>query len=183
AAPAPQGPQWPSIPPPAPPERAPIISLRRAVAIIGGGAAIAFVFVAAWLFGRPKPRPGVGLVLPAAQSSAASEPGAAAREALERFGSGLRTCVEHQIGVLPGTSPAVPGPAASLRGRYQSTPGDWRTPVWACTKFQVSEPQAFQIQWQQTKRNTEGLAVAWIDEDHDGKPDRALSFRAVLKKR
>ena len=107
------------------------------------------------------------------------------REALERLREGLRGCVKGNIGVLPGTSPAVPPTtkALSKNGAYASSPADWKTPVWACTRFQIARPQRFMIQWQQSKLNTEGQGVAWVDGDADGKPDHAFGFRATLKKR
>jgi hypothetical protein len=88
------------------------------------------------------------------------------------------------IGVLPGSSPAVP---ASLRqlsaGAYASTPADWKTPVWACTRFSMDRAQRFQLQWQQDKVRSKGMAVAWLDSDADGKADKAFAFSATLKKK
>ncbi|MEZ4306640.1 MAG: hypothetical protein R3F14_01125 [Polyangiaceae bacterium] len=106
---------------------------------------------------------------------------AEAREALARLREGIGTCARDVIGLLPGTSPAVPAQFAALaRGAYQSSPRDFRSPVFSCAKYKETAPQRFQIQWQLTKRPTEGRGVAWVDDNTDGKPDRAFSFRATL---
>jgi hypothetical protein len=44
----------------------------------------------------------------------------------------------------------------------------------------MSEPMQFQLQWQYVKPNTEGTAVAWIDQDRDGVADRALGFSITI---
>jgi hypothetical protein len=131
---------------------------------------------------------------PAAPAPAAPEgPGAAgaasgaeaeAREALSRLREGVVACTRDTLGVLPGTSPAVPPTLAFLKsGAYPSSPRDWAAPVWYCTKFRQSGAQRFQIQWQMTKPSAEGMGVAWLDENADGKADRALGFRATLKEK
>ncbi|MFO0593106.1 MAG: hypothetical protein U0441_36525 [Polyangiaceae bacterium] len=107
-----------------------------------------------------------------------------AKEALSRLREGLGTCVRDVIHVLPGTSPAVPEKLAALRGgAYKSAARDYRSPVFSCLKYRESKPQRFQIQWQVTMQPSEGRGVAWLDDDGDGKADRALSFRAVLVRR
>jgi hypothetical protein len=105
-----------------------------------------------------------------------------ARRALTRLREGLRDCVHGTIGVLPGTSPAVPESLGALRtAPYRSTRADWRTPVWSCANFAVDGPQRFQIQWQLTRANTRGRALAWIDRDKDGQADAAWGFEARLR--
>jgi hypothetical protein len=128
-----------------------------------------------------------GLVLPAGAPQP-PPPGpieVEVREALTRLRDGVQGCVKSNIGVLPGTSPAIPSKIAAAGGAtgYASTIADWRTPVWSCARFSMSRPQRFQIQWQQQKVRTQGMGVAWIDENGDGKADRALGFRGTLKKR
>jgi hypothetical protein len=107
-----------------------------------------------------------------------------ARAALIRLRSGILSCARESIGVLPGTSPPVPSSLRLAKGDgYVSAPRDWVSPVWSCAGFSMPDPQRFQIQWQMVKTNVEGLGVAWIDDDEDGVPDRALGFRATLKDR
>lgn len=107
-----------------------------------------------------------------------------ARRALARFRDGIGTCVRDVISVLPGTSPAVPNAWALMKnGVYASAPSDYRTPVYSCAKYSETAPQPFQIQWQLGATPTEGLGVAWIDDDRDGKPDRAFGFTARLVKK
>jgi hypothetical protein len=108
-------------------------------------------------------------------------PEADARAALSRLRDGVATCVRDVIGVLPGTSPAVPLAFTALkRGGYKASPRDFRSPVFACVKYRESGPQRFQLQWQLTAPPGEGRGVAWLDDNGDGKPDRALAFRAAL---
>jgi hypothetical protein len=71
----------------------------------------------------------------------------------------------------------------TLKGPYPSIPRDWSTPVWTCAKFRLEAPQRFQIQWQIVKISVEGMGIAWLDDNADGKADRALGFRATLKQR
>jgi len=119
---------------------------------------------------------------PPAQPSTPIE--AEARAALTRLGEGIATCARDTIGVLPGTSPAVPFTLALVqKGPYPSIPRDWSTPVFACAKFRLEAPQQFQIQWQMVKPSVEGMGIAWLDDNADGKADRALGFRATLKQR
>jgi hypothetical protein len=119
---------------------------------------------------------------PPAQPSSPAE--TEARAALTRLGEGIATCARDTIGVLPGTSPAVPFTLALLqKGPYPSIPRDWSTPVFACAKFRLEAPQQFQIQWQIVTASVEGMGIAWLDDNLDGKPDRALGFRATLKQR
>ena len=107
-----------------------------------------------------------------------------ARQALERLRDGVQSCVRDTIRVLPGSSPAVPSTLKRMKdGAYESTVAEWRTPVWICSKYRVSGPQRYQIQWQQGKPSSSGMGVAWIDANGDGVADRAFGFRATLKKR
>jgi hypothetical protein len=115
--------------------------------------------------------------VPSSTSGAEAE----ARAALTRLRDGLGVCVRDVIGVLPGTSPAVPEKLAAMKGgAYKSVPRDFRSPVFSCLKYRETKPQRFQIQWQVTMQPSEGRGVAWLDDDGDGKADRALSFRAAL---
>jgi hypothetical protein len=114
----------------------------------------------------------------------AASPEAAARASLARFRDGIGACVRDVIGVLPGTSPPVPGTMKLMKnGVYASAPGDYRTPVFVCTKYSETTPQPFQIQWQLGTPPTEGLGVAWLDDNGDGAPDRAFGFSAKLVKK
>jgi hypothetical protein len=104
-----------------------------------------------------------------------------AREALDRLRVGLDECIRHGIHGLPGSSTAVPAARASLsHGAYTAAAAEWKTPVWSCAHFQVTEPMPFQIQWQLVRPGAEGLAVAWIDDDGDGTVDRALGLGVTL---
>lgn len=120
---------------------------------------------------------------PSASATAATPPTpeSEARAALGRLRDGIATCVRDVIGVLPGTSPAVPDVMSRMRkGAYKSHVRDFRSPVFSCAKYKETEAQRFQIQWQITLQPSEGRGVAWLDDDGDGKADRALSFRAAL---
>ena len=105
-----------------------------------------------------------------------------ARKALDRLREGIGDCVRHAIGSLPGSSPAVP-PALKLASGagYTAPPADWKTAVWSCAKFRHDAPMRFQLQWQSVKPTVEALGIAWLDDDGDGEPDRALGFRATAK--
>jgi hypothetical protein len=136
-----------------------------------------------------EPAPAAQPPAPAASAAPSAPPRgsaveAEAREALSRLRAGILACVRDTIGILPGTSPPVPARFATLKvGAYTSAPRDWTTPVWNCAKFRQTAPQRFQIQWQMTKPGVEGMGIAWLDEDADGKAERALGFRATLKKK
>jgi hypothetical protein len=105
-----------------------------------------------------------------------------ARAALEHFSDGLRDCVRKSIGVLPGSSPAMPVSPAMLKGAgYTPTFPELRSPVFICAKLKVDAPIRFSLQWQSIKAGVEGQAVAWIDDDGDGTIDAALAFHATLK--
>ncbi len=118
----------------------------------------------------------------AARSTAApGTPEAEAYAALSRLREGVATCARDVIGVLPGTSPAVPSSFSALaRGPYKSAARDFRSPVFSCVKYRETAPQRFQIQWQIVRHPGEGRGVVWFDGDGDGKADRALGFRAAL---
>lgn len=104
-----------------------------------------------------------------------------ARQALERLRSGLDGCIRTRIRALPGSSPAVPPTLLAFKeSAYTPAPADWKTPVWSCAQFQMSEPMDFQMQWQHVNPSPEGKGVAWIDQDHDGVADRALGFSITL---
>ena len=165
------------------------------VAVIAAGVAAFAVagIVVVWLAvrGRGAAPPAVatsppaGIVIPAGVKQPPVGPiEDEVQEALARLRDGVGRCVRDNIRVLPGTSPAIPPALDALKGgAYTSSTSDWATPVWACAGFKMAAPQRFQLQWQQTKTNKEGRAVAWIDDDRDGKADRAFGFSAKLKKR
>ena len=137
---------------------------------------------------EPSRAPGVGKAAPGAATqagnvAAASPAEAAARAALWRMAEGVRACSRNVLGDLPGTAPAIPSTFGQLKGGlYASAPNDYHSPVYSCTNFRQTEPQAFQIQWQIFKDKGEGMAIAWLDTNSDGKPDRALGLRAKLVK-
>lgn len=121
---------------------------------------------------------------PLPEASQEGDIAADARAALMRLRAGVIACARENIGVLPGTSPPVPTNLHMAKGLgYSSAPRDWGTPVWSCAAFAITTPQRFQIQWQALATNVEGIGVAWLDDDQDGSPDRALGFRATLKDR
>lgn len=114
-------------------------------------------------------------------AAAPGTPEAEAYAALSKLREGVATCARDVIGVLPGTSPAVPSSFTALaRGPYKSAARDFRSPVFSCVKYRETAPQRFQIQWQIVKHPGEGRGVVWFDGDGDGKADRALGFRAAL---
>jgi hypothetical protein len=122
---------------------------------------------------------------PAPTSSPSAAPAdareAEARAALERLRDGIGACTRDVIGVLPGTSRAVPAAFSMLRrGTYKIGARDFASPVFACIKYRETGTQRFQIQWQMVNHPGEGRGVAWIDQNGDGKPDRAFGFRAAL---
>lgn len=117
-------------------------------------------------------------------TSEAPSPEQAVRQALARFREGIGTCVREVIGVLPGTSPAVPVTMKLMKnGIYASVAADYRSPVFACARYRESEPQPFQIQWQRGAAPVDGMGVAWLDDNGDGQPDRAFGFSAKLVKK
>lgn len=146
-----------------------------------GGSGVA-VFNSSSSPGKTPPAPGDPPASPGGTPPApAAGPEAEARAALARLRDGIGTCVREVIGVLPGTSPPIPAHMATLKTTaYQSVPRDYRSPVWSCTKFRETEPQRYQIQWQLVTRPSEGRGIAWLDDDDDGRPDRAFAFRAAL---
>src|SRR5262249_46189925 len=124
----------------------------------------------------PPPPPPPRAPDPTPQSQAEIE----ARAALAQLRDGLRECLVHGNTPLPGNAPAIPANLKSAAGAgYVSTPADWRTAMWACARFKQTAPMHFQIQWQLVKVGAEGAGVAWIDEDGDGKPEKAFSFKAT----
>jgi hypothetical protein len=109
---------------------------------------------------------------------------ARARAALERMRQGIETCVSKKIHVLPGTSPAVPDAMAWLKhGPYEALKRDWVGPFFACTGFRIEEPMPFMIQWQIVRPKGDGTAVVWLDDDRDGKADRAFGLTAHWKEK
>ena len=196
-----------TTPPPRAPTRARAPSPPLVTAVVGGAlAAVVVAMVLAWAFRGPKApaAPSSGPVATAATPAPTEAPSARslmpppasampretgpveeeARLALTRLRDGVAQCVRDTIGVLPGTSPAVPAlwSMVAKTGAYASNQRDWKKPVWACTHFTVGRPQRFQIQWQLVSK-TEGQAVVWFDEDRDGKAERALRARATLQKK
>ncbi|MBL9027865.1 MAG: hypothetical protein JNL21_37080 [Myxococcales bacterium] len=122
---------------------------------------------------------------PPAPSAPATGAEAEAKAALEKFGAGLAKCVAETIHVLPGTSPAVPSSLAWLKnGTYQPGIRDFDSSVYACSRFKMTTPMTFLFQWQSDDvAGKKGSAVVWIDDDRDGKADRAFAFEAKLAKR
>ncbi len=129
---------------------------------------------------------------PAASTSApnpdtppASGAEAAARQALEKFADGLKKCVAQTIHVLPGTSPPVPTAMAFLKGgSYRPGINDFNNAVYNCAGFKLTTPMPFVLQWQgDGNQGKKGAAIAWLDDDGDGKADRAFGFEAKLAKR
>jgi hypothetical protein len=110
---------------------------------------------------------------------------AAARAALAKLRDGIGTCVKDVIGVLPGTSPAVPTTMKIMKnGVYATLATDYRSPVFTCAHYQQTDPQPYQLQWQHgAAAANEGTGVAWIDTNGDGEPDRAFGFTAKLVKK
>lgn len=141
----------------------------------------------------PPSGPSPGLAAAASGAAAPSSSGpvrvgtsaeAQASQALARFRDGIGVCVRDVISVLPGTSPAVPPTLKLMKnGVYTGLASDYKTPVYACAKFSEPAPQPYQIQWQIGASPTEGLGVAWIDDNGDGQADRAFGFTAKLVKK
>jgi hypothetical protein len=188
-----------AAPPPISPPISPPVERRRSVAVpvTLGLAALTIAAVIGYSKIRPAPAPHLEtatVVAPvvAAASTAATpaKPELAARATtaeiqaratLERLRTGLDTCIRNGIHALPGGSPAVPPGLAALKdGAFTPAPGDWKTAVWSCAQFQMTDPMEFQLQWQLVKPNAEGRGVAWIDQDRDGVADRALGFSITL---
>lgn len=151
---------------------------------------------------EPSPRDAPALPPGGATSSASHQGGAAlgyieadvgadpladaaidARAALLALREGVRTCVESTIGVMPGTSPPLPRDLSDAAGGYRGSPNDYASPFFMCTRLRVNGPMRFQMQWQLDKPSSEGTGVAWIDDDADGKPDRAFGFQGKLLER
>ncbi len=132
----------------------------------------------------PSAPPAAPSALPA-PSAPATGAEAEAKAALEKFGAGLARCVAETIHVLPGTSPAVPSSLAWLKnGSYQPGIRDFDSSVYACSRFKMTTPMPFLFQWQSDDvAGKKGSAVVWIDDDRDGKADRAFAFEAKLAKR
>jgi len=108
----------------------------------------------------------------------------AARAALEKLKIGVEKCVKTTIHVLPGTSRAIPASLSFLKhGEYKPLINDWSAPFFSCTGFRLEGPLGFMIQWQLDHPNDKGTGMAWIDDDGDGKADRAFAFTATLTKR
>lgn len=190
-------PSVPLRPPPARPPSPPPVALARrpSLPLVIGATLLAGAVAFAYARTHPAPAPPASLstviaptiadtVAPPAAPSGPPTPSAAeaqAREALQRLRIGLDTCIRDGIHALPGSSPAVPPSLGALKdGAYTPAPADWKTSVWSCAQFQVTEPMQFQVQWQLVTPNIEGMALAWIDEDRDGVADRALAFSIRL---
>jgi hypothetical protein len=115
----------------------------------------------------------------------ATDSEAAARKALETFAEGLKKCVGETIGVLPGTSPPVPSALGFLKnGPYRPGIKDFDSSVYNCADFKLTAPMPFVFQWQADgTRGQKGAALAFLDDDRDGKVDRVIGFEAKLAKR
>jgi hypothetical protein len=131
---------------------------------------------------QPAPLAETTALAPAVPSQVQSAAEVDARKALDQLREGIGDCVRHAIGTLPGSSPAVPTTLKLASGAgYTAPAADWKTAVWSCAKFKLDAPMRFQLQWQSVKPGTEALGIAWIDDNGDGDPDRALGFRATAK--
>lgn len=106
---------------------------------------------------------------------------AAAIAALEKLRDSIEVCVRDKIRTLPGTSRAIPESLNHLKnGPYKPLSRDWVAPFFSCTGFRLEAPMPFMIQWQFQRPDTMGTGVAWIDDDKDGKAERAYSFTGKL---
>lgn len=106
---------------------------------------------------------------------------AAAIAALEKLRDSIELCVRDKIHTLPGTSRAIPDSLNHLKnGPYRPLSRDWVAPFFSCTGFRLETPMPFMIQWQFQRPDTMGTGVAWIDDDKDGKADRAYAFTGKL---
>lgn len=118
---------------------------------------------------------------PSSGAPSSGGPEDAARRALTRLKEGIGACVRDVIGVMPGTSPAVPSSLKLMKnGVYTSLSSDFRSPVFSCAHYRETEPQSFQIQWQRGATPVDGAGIAWLDDNGDGQADRAFGFRARL---
>lgn len=165
---------------------------RRAMTLLAIGAALVATLFLYFSFAESDP-PAAALSPPPLAETAAPAPTTPsaqvqspteidARKALDQLREGIGDCVRHAIGTLPGSSPAVPATLKLASGAgYTALAADWKTAVWSCAKFRLDAPMRFQLQWQSVKPGTEGLGLAWIDDDGDGDPDRSIGFRATAK--
>lgn len=165
---------------------------RRAMTLLAIGAALVVTLLLYLSFAESEPPAAALSPSPLAETAApgptASSPQVQspieidARKALDQLREGIGDCVRHAIGTLPGSSPAVPATLKLASGAgYTALAADWKTAVWSCAKFKLDAPMRFQLQWQSVKPGVEGLGLAWIDDDGDGDPDRAIGFRATAK--
>lgn len=165
---------------------------RRTRMVIAVAAALAVITILYLVLTESEPPPpapvpaAVTVAPPPAPIPSAPKPRSPAeidaRKALSLLRDGVGDCVRRAIGTLPGSSPAVPPTMKQTSGvGYTALPADWKTAVWSCAKFRHDAPMQFQIQWQSVKPGAEALGLAWIDDDGDGEPDRALGFRATAK--
>ena len=166
---------------------------RRTRMVIAGAAALAVIAILYLVLTESEPAPTAPVAAavteappPAPAATTAPKPRSPAeidaRKALSLLRDGVGDCVRRAIGTLPGSSPAVPPTMKQTSGvGYTATPADWKTAVWSCAKFRHDAPMQFQVQWQSVKPGAEALGLAWIDDDGDGEPDRALGFRATSK--
>ena len=164
---------------------------RRTKFVLVGTGALAAIGLLYLAFTEPEPAPTAPFPVAVPEPPPAPIPSAAkpqstseieARKALSRLREGMGDCVRRVIGSLPGSSPAVPAAMKQTSGAgYTALPADWKTAVWSCAKFRYDAPMQFQLQWQSAKPGAEAVALAWIDDDGDGEPDRVLGFRATAK--
>jgi hypothetical protein len=77
---------------------------------------------------------------------------------------------------VPETSLAVPATLGDIKGlKYQSAPGEWSDPAFACAGFRMVTPQYFQYRWE--KRGPGGgVAIALGDLDGNGSGDGAFEL-------
>ncbi len=69
---------------------------------------------------------------------------------------------------LPPSTQSVPAALGAVSGRkYMSSPQEWEAAGFTCIQFQMSSPQYFQYEWEQTSAAS-GVARARADLDGDG---------------
>lgn len=93
----------------------------------------------------------------------------------------VMACAE-KTGALPETSPKVPADLAQVGGKtYASAPSDWEAPAFKCEQFSMTDPQAFQYEWQ---RNDEldGVTRARADFNGDGVVEATFEQEVICTK-
>ncbi|NUP10655.1 MAG: hypothetical protein HOW73_31815 [Polyangiaceae bacterium] len=126
---------------------------------------------------QPGPEPSPAAVT-ASASAAPTGADAEAIAALTEMRELVGGCMK-KLKQMPGTSHAVPATLKMLsEGSYKPLPRDFNAPFYNCTTFKLDSPMRFVIQWQFHAADRMGMGIAWIDEDKDGKADRAYGFTA-----